>query len=116
VEGVFRLAAVRQRELPATDITAWIARNVSRAGWKYRARFTVQAPAEAVLEQINPSVGIVEPFDERTCILEAGADDLWIMAVYIGTLGYDFTVSEPPGLVEHFRTLAGRYARAADSA
>lgn len=39
----------------------------------------------------------------------------WIMAVYIGTLGYDFTVSEPSAVVEHFRTLSERYARATGS-
>jgi len=102
----------RERELPAADITSYIAGSVARAGWRYTARFTVRAPAEAVLEQINPAVGIVEPIDERTCVLETGADDLWTMAVYIGLLGYDFTVDGPPELIAYLRTLSERYARA----
>lgn len=101
-----------ERPLPADDITAYIARNVSRAGWRYQARFTVQAPADAVLAEINPAVGTVEPIDDHTCVLEAGADDLWTMAVWIGTLGYDFSVADPPELVAHFRMLSERYARA----
>ncbi len=102
----------RERALPDPDITAYIARNVSRAGWRYRARFTVQASAVDVLEKINPAVGVVEPIDESTCVLESGADDLWTMAVYIGALGYDFTVEEPPELIEHLRMLSDRYRRA----
>lgn len=102
----------RERELPSSDITSYIAGGVSRAGWRYTARFTVQAPAEDVLEQINPSVGMVEPIDAHTCVLETGADELWTMAVYIGILGFDFTVDGPPELVEYLGTLAERYARA----
>ncbi len=43
---------------------------------------------------------------------KAGRRGRGAMAVYIGTLGYDFTVNEPPKLVEHLRTLSERYARA----
>jgi predicted DNA-binding transcriptional regulator YafY len=100
------------RKLPAEDITAHIAGNVSQAGWRYLARFTIQAPAVDVLAQINPAVGIVEPIDDHTCVLESGADDLWTIAVYIGLLGYDFTVSEPPELVELLQAISERYARA----
>jgi predicted DNA-binding transcriptional regulator YafY len=100
------------RKPPAEDITAYIAGNVSRAGWRYLARFTIQAPAADVLAQINPAVGIVEPIDDLTCVLEAGADDLWTIAVYIGLLGYDFTVSEPPELLELLKMISERYARA----
>jgi predicted DNA-binding transcriptional regulator YafY len=103
------------RDLPAEDITAYIARNVSRAGWRYTARFTVRAPAEAVLEHINPAVGLVEPIDATTCVLEAGSDDLWSMAVHIGLLGFDFTVDGPPELLGYLRDIAERYHRAAGS-
>lgn len=105
----------QERTLPDTDISAYIARNVSRAGWKFAARFTVFAPAAKVLEQINPAVGTVTPVDESTCILESGTDDLWTAAVYIGTLGYDFRVEEPPELIEHIRMLSERYERAIDT-
>jgi predicted DNA-binding transcriptional regulator YafY len=102
----------RDRPLPDPDISAYIARSVSRAGWRYHLRFTVFAPAQSVLEQINPAVGTVTPIDETSCILESGADDLWMAAVYIGTLGYDFRVDEPPELVDYLREISDRYARA----
>jgi predicted DNA-binding transcriptional regulator YafY len=104
----------RERPLPAADMTTYIARTVAKAGWRYQVRFTVHAPAETVLERINPAVGIVEPVDGQTCILETGADDLWTMAVYIGALDLDFTVDGPPELLEHLHCLANRYDRAID--
>jgi hypothetical protein len=35
------------------------------------------------------------------------------VAVYLGLLGLDFTVTEPPELVERLQLLAARYQRAA---
>lgn len=102
--------------LPDDDITAYIARNVSRAAWRYFARVTVLAPADEVRARINPAVGTVEPLDEGTCMLETGADDLATIAVYLGALDLDFRVDEPDELLEHLRLLADRYARAADDA
>jgi hypothetical protein len=72
----------------------------------------VDAPAEEVLARINPTVGVVETVDERRSVLVTGGDSLEIVAVWIGMLGLDFHVTEPPELVEHVRALAARYAGA----
>ena len=37
---------LRPRDLPEGDIAAYVSRRVSSAGWRYRARVTVHAPAE----------------------------------------------------------------------
>ena len=50
--------------------------------------------------------------DERSCILETGADSLESLAVYLGLLGTDFTVDGPPELVAGVQALAARYGRA----
>lgn len=63
-------------------------------------------------ERINPAVGVVEPVDAHTCVL----DTLDSLAVHLGMLGYDFTVTEPAELVAHLRDLAARYARATPEA
>ncbi len=97
------------RELPESDVAAYVARRVSAAAWRYRARITVHAPAEVVSERINPAVGTVEPVDEHTCVLDTGADAIETIAVYIGLLGIDFTVREPPELMAKLRELAARY-------
>jgi predicted DNA-binding transcriptional regulator YafY len=105
-------ARFRERALPAEDITGWIAGSVSRAAWRYHARFIVHAPAEEVIARIYPAAGSVEPIDEHTCVLHSGADNLETLAVYIGMLGLDFTVQEPPELAAHLARLAARYERA----
>jgi len=96
---------------PEGDAAAYVSRKVSAAAWRHRARVVVHAPADAVLNRINPAVGTVEAVDEHTCVLDTGADSLETLAVYLGMLGCEFDVREPPELVAHLRELAGRYAR-----
>ena len=45
-------------------------------------------------------------------MLVTGDDSLEVVAVWIGMLGLDFTVQEPPELIGHLRLLAERYTRA----
>jgi predicted DNA-binding transcriptional regulator YafY len=99
------------RDLPFDDVAAYVSRNVSAAAWRYRARVTVHAAAEVVVNRINPAVGSVEPVDDSTCVLHTGADTIETLAVYLSLLGVDFTVSEPPELAAYLDELAGRYAR-----
>jgi predicted DNA-binding transcriptional regulator YafY len=101
------------RELPGGDVAAYVARHVSAAAWRYRARVTVHAPAAVVAERINPAVGTVEPVDAHTCVLDTGADSVETLAVHLGLLGVDFTVDDPPELVAQVRELAARYLSAA---
>ena len=101
------------RDLSDDEVTALVSRGVPPAARRFRARITVRAAAATIAERIGPWVGTVEAVDDRSCILDTGADSLEIMAVYLGMLDADFTVDEPPELVGHLETLAGRYARAA---
>lgn len=100
------------RELPGGDAAAFVSRGVSAAAWRHRARVLVHAPAEVVADQISPAVGVVEAVDERSCVLETGADSVSTLSVYLGLLDADFEVTEPAELVDHLRELAERYARA----
>jgi predicted DNA-binding transcriptional regulator YafY len=105
------------RELPeGGDVAAYVARGVSAAGYRFEARITVHAPAAVVAARINPAVGVVEAIDEHTCVLATGADSVETVAVYAGLLDADFTVTEPPELVERLRMLADRYRRACSTA
>jgi len=101
------------RDLPDDDVAAHVTRGVWSAGWRYRARVRLHAPAETLAERIPPAVGLLQAVDARTCVLDTGADTLDTLAVYLSMLGVDFEVSEPPDLVEHIRKLADRYSRAA---
>jgi predicted DNA-binding transcriptional regulator YafY len=100
------------RDLPDNEVAAHVTRGVWSAGWRYRARVRLHAPAETVAGRIPPAVGLLQAVDARTCLLDTGADTLDTLAVYLSMFGVDFEVSEPPDLVEHIRKLANRYRRA----
>jgi predicted DNA-binding transcriptional regulator YafY len=97
------------------DLTEFVVREVARTGWAVHARIHVHAPADEVLARINPAVGTVEPLPDGSSVLVTGGDSYEVVAVWIGMLGLDFTVTGPTGLVGHVRTLARRYAAACDS-
>ena len=95
-----------------SDLTEFVVREVARTGWAVHARIHVHAPAEEVMARINPAVGTVEAVTDTESVLVTGGDSLEIVAVWIGMLGLDFSVSSPPALVSHLRVLARRYAQA----
>lgn len=98
--------------LPGGDYAAFVLRDVASTGWNVHARILVDAGADEVLSRINPTVGVVETIDDEHSVLVTGADSLETVAVWIGMLGLDFHVTEPPELTEHVRILARRYQRA----
>lgn len=106
VPGSRRFAA---RTLPDSDLVAFVLREVASAGWRVHARVTVLAPAETVIARINPAVGVVEPVDEKSCLLLTGADAMETIAIYLSMLMMDFRIDGPPELVDHIRTLGRRY-------
>jgi predicted DNA-binding transcriptional regulator YafY len=100
------------RELPDADVARYVSRGVSTAAWRYRARVTVHAPAQVIAERLPAVMGPVEAIDEHTCAVDTGSDNVELLAVWLGALGADFTVTGAPELVEHLRRLADRYQRA----
>jgi predicted DNA-binding transcriptional regulator YafY len=98
--------------LDGGDYAAFVLREVAHSGWSVHCRIAVDAPAAEVLGRINPTVGVVEEVDEQHSVLVTGGDSVEIVAVWIGMLGLDFHVDEPPELVAHVATLATRYAGA----
>ncbi|WP_091051236.1 YafY family protein [Nocardioides sp. YR527] len=97
---------------PGFDLTEFLVREVARTGWAVHARLMIAAPADEVIDRINPTVGTVEPIAPDRSVLVTGGDSLEVVAVWIGMLGLDFTVESPPELVDHLRVLAERYAAA----
>ncbi len=97
------------------DFTTFVLREVAVAGWAVHARVLVDAPADEVVARINPTVGVVEAVDDTHSVLVTGGDSVEVVAVWIGMLGLDFHVEEPPALVEALRVQARRYAAAVPS-
>lgn len=101
------------RELPDEDLARYVSDRVAAAPRRVTAQVTVHAPAEKVAERVPPFVGPIRSVDEQTCVLSTGNENAEMLAVYLGMIGFDFTVTEPAELVEAVRALGERYARAA---
>ncbi len=102
------------RELPeGGDVAAYISRAISSAPYRYQARVTMHASAEEVSTVVSPTVGLVEAVDEHSCVLHIGGNYLHEMPIYLAAIGFEFTVHEPPELVEQIRMLAGQFSRSA---
>jgi len=102
------------REFPHGDLATYVSRGVSTATWRYRATVTVHAPAQFVAERLPASAGSIQPIDDRSCLVAIGSDTAELLAVWLGMLGADFTVTDAPELADHLRRLADRYRRAVD--
>ncbi len=112
-EGMSPGARFTPRELTDAAVEALIARGVPVEARRHQARVLVRAPAAELIERFGAWLGAITAVDETSCILETGADDVEMLAGYLGLLGADFSVSEPPELVAAVRALAARYASAA---
>lgn len=99
---------------PLTDAEAesLVSRGVPPSARQHVARVTVRLPAAQLAERIGPWIGTVTALDDDSCVLETGADSVESLAAYLGLLGADFAVTEPPDLVQAVRLLAARYASA----
>jgi predicted DNA-binding transcriptional regulator YafY len=100
------------RILPASDAAAYLEQSIAGAPSRFEALVTLHAPAEEISSRVPAHWGTIEPIDARTCTYTAGDDDLRWLALRITMLGVDFTVHEPPELIEHLRELASRLSGA----
>jgi predicted DNA-binding transcriptional regulator YafY len=108
-----RLTGVRFVPRDPPDAAAFVARGVTTAPYRYQARVLVHAPPAVVAEHMPPSVAVLEPASARECLLTSGADSLDMLAFRIAAMDLDFTVLEPPELIQRAQTLAARLASAA---
>ncbi|QFY11538.1 WYL domain-containing protein [Nonomuraea phyllanthi] len=99
------------REPPADgDVAAYVEKGVNTAMWRHSGTVLAHAPAERLRAlSLGPEI---EPVDEATCLLKLGGDDLDGMAAWLGFIGVDFEVLDPPELAEAVVRLSERYRRA----
>jgi predicted DNA-binding transcriptional regulator YafY len=99
------------RKVPGGDVTAYVEKTVGQATWGYRARVLLHAPAETLADRLPPAVEL-QPVDEHSCIATTGADDPYMLALYLGMLDVDFDIIDAPELAQQLHKLASRYTRA----
>jgi predicted DNA-binding transcriptional regulator YafY len=99
------------REPPAEDIGEYVMRNVRSVPMTHQARVVVHAPALVITERIPRGI-VVEPIDDDTCVVYASANTIEMLALYLGMMDADFTVTEPPELVARLGKLSERFKAA----
>lgn len=101
----------RTRELPTADAAEFVRAGVRAQPAAQTVAARVQAPAGVVRERIG-QWGTVEEIDDGSCVLRMTTDTFDWPAMTLGTIGAEFTVLTPPGLVEYVREVGERFGRA----
>jgi len=76
----------------------------------------MHAPVHLVAERMPPTVGVLEAVDAESCLLTTGADVLDAIAMHLALLDAEFTVLDPPELINRVTELADRLRRATAAA
>ncbi|HEY1176544.1 MAG TPA: YafY family protein [Phytomonospora sp.] len=101
------------RELPVADPAEYVRSKMYSLLPTYRAVVTVRAPVSAVVGRLGDSPDDVEDLGDGSCLVRGHSDTLDWLALRLLQLGHEFTVHEPPELVEVLKGYAGRAARGA---
>ncbi|MFE6857179.1 helix-turn-helix transcriptional regulator [Nocardia sp. NPDC057668] len=104
------------RDPPDGDVVTFLSHRLSSGAWPFRATVTLHRPAAELAERIWAGMGVLEAVDEHSCLLHVGADSPWALSWMITSIDTDFTVVEPPELVEQIRNLARRCTAATPAA
>jgi predicted DNA-binding transcriptional regulator YafY len=104
-----------ERESPGGDAAAYVRQGSRAAQWKFITRLVVHAPAALITEKLGPAAESVEVLDDNRCLVSIGAASPAAMAPWLGFLDADFEVVDSPELAAELRSLATRYADAADA-
>jgi predicted DNA-binding transcriptional regulator YafY len=100
------------RELSDAEVAELTSHSVSTGGYRYQGRFTFHASAEEVRRVVTPTSVRVEPVDEHSCTVHAGANDLDLLGVWVALLGFEFEIHEPRELAESLNGVIDRLLRA----
>jgi predicted DNA-binding transcriptional regulator YafY len=88
------------------DPVPFVQAAITTAPYRYRTRVEIAAPLAEVSALVPPTVGSLEPVDERTTILTTGADNLDLLIFHIVSLGFPFRVLEGDALRTRLREIA----------
>jgi predicted DNA-binding transcriptional regulator YafY len=107
-----RMTGIRFVPRDPPDAAAFVANAISTAPYRYQARVLLHAPLAVIAAEMPPTVGTVEAAGNDGCMLTTGSDSLDGLTFHLGHVGCDFTVLEPPELIDRVRMLAERLQRA----
>ncbi|MGW5452930.1 helix-turn-helix transcriptional regulator [Nocardia sp. NPDC003979] len=101
----------RPRELPAADAVTFVRNGIGGARTGYTVVIEVDATPEYVHSRVGRWCRITPLPDDRT-LIEQSVDSLDWPAFLLGRVEADFTILEPPELVETVKDWGSRFVRA----
>jgi predicted DNA-binding transcriptional regulator YafY len=105
-------AKVRPRRPPTGDALQFVTERLFDKTLVFQAVVTLELPAERAAARLGDWAGELEPIDGNTCLWRSPLDTIDWLAFRLALLDGDFTVHEPPELIEHLRRLSRRIDRA----
>ena len=103
----------RERPLPEGDAAAFVAEAIRTPFSKHQAVLRLHAPVGALRDRVPPSAGVLEADGDDRCVLRTATDSLEWLAMFVGVLGVDFEIIDPPELLECISAIGDRFASAA---
>jgi predicted DNA-binding transcriptional regulator YafY len=93
---------------PPDDIATYVSRSIAATPYRFIVRVRIEGSHADLVQRVPRWVGVVEPFDEQSCVLTIGGETPEAVAHYLVHLGMDFTLVEPAEMIEPLRAIARR--------
>jgi predicted DNA-binding transcriptional regulator YafY len=98
------------REAP--EPVSFVSTAITTAPYRYQAKVVLHGSAAEFAARITPSAGMLSAMGEDRCLLTTGSDSVDALLYHLLVLDAEFTVLEPPELIERMHWIAGRLTRA----
>lgn len=104
------------RDLPASDVAAYVQEAISRSPYRYDATVRLHGPVAEFASRVGPSAGQLSPDGDQHSLLRTGWDNADEFLGWLFSLDVDFELLGPPEFVERCRQLLQRLNQAVDGA
>ncbi|TYK44991.1 helix-turn-helix transcriptional regulator [Actinomadura decatromicini] len=94
------------------DAASWAMDALAGGSGTITARVLLHVPAEEAAHHVTAWQGVLEPVDDRTCLLHTRSDSLHFLAYRVTMLPVDYTLLDPPELAGPLSDIARRAAGA----
>ncbi|TYC16595.1 helix-turn-helix transcriptional regulator [Actinomadura syzygii] len=94
------------------DAASWAMDALAGGSGTITARVLLHVPADEAAEHVTAWQGVLEPVDDRTCLLHTRSDSLHFLAYRVTMLPVDYTLLDPPELAGPLADIARRAAAA----
>lgn len=98
------------RPIPGGSAADYVVQSLRSMPMRYLAIATLRAPASEIEPKFDHGGAEVEPLNADSCIVRLSGDALEWLAFTLIWLGVDFTVHEPPELIDYVGLLSHRLA------